>query len=354
MLVYIISFILSLFFSIFAFNKIRTTKHKYTKIMFSIISALPLFIVAAFRYGVGNDYFSYADYFSNSLHIQYMEYGFDFLIKIIRNFTTNYVALFVVCSFIFFYFIFKAIYEQSVNPTLSIFLFVCAPYYFEFFSGMRQMMAVAIFLYSIKYIKQRKLLRYLIFNLIGASFHSSSFVFIPIYWLYNIRITPKMFFTLFLAILISRPMLKNILYEVIYMTNYASYIGGQFDNDHFGIVTFIIPLFIFLFAMMFYNSNKEKKDELEVKEYQLYCNLMFIQLLIASIQDLVPLITRLGWGFGISQIILIPLTISKIKKPKDRFCITTLICILFLIYVVIMRFSGGGGTLLPFKWIFDV
>ena len=341
MSVYITNFALSLFFSIFAFNKRKTMKNKCTKIMFSILSALPLFAVAAFRYGVGNDYFSYADYFNNSSHIQYMEYGFDLLIRIIRNFTTNYVALFVVCSVIFFYFIFKAIYEQSINPTLSIFLFICAPYYFEFFSGMRQMMAVAIFLYSIKYIKQRKLLHYIILNLIGASLHSSSLIFIPIYWLYNIKITPKMFFTLFLATLISRPFLKNILYKVITMTNYVSYIDGTFDNNHFGIVTFIIPLFIFLFAMMFYNKDKEKKDELEVKEYQLYCNLMFIQLLITSIQDLVPLLTRLGWGFGISQIILIPLTISKIKKPKDRLCITTLICILFLIYVIIMRFGGG-------------
>lgn len=350
MIVYVVSLLLALFFSLFSFDKNEPGKKKTKRqIFFACLSAFPLFFISAFRYGVGNDYYSYAEYFNQSLRIHYMEYGFDLLVQTIRGATANYLWLFIICSLIFFYFIYRAIYEQSNNPTLSIFVLFCAPYFFEFFSGMRQMLAVAIFLYSIKYIKQRKIIPYIILNLIGASFHSSSLVFLPVYFLYNKKITLKLGLFLFAVVSILRPFIGKLLYSIISLTNYSKYFDGAFDTGHFGIVTLIVPLFIFLFSVLFYKNKTNNEYD---KDYQFYCNLMFIQVLIVLIQDLAPLMTRIGWGFGISQIILIPYTISKIKSPKNKFYLTTFICCLFITYVYIMRFSNGGGTLLPFEWIF--
>ena len=350
MKVYITSLFLALLFSVFSFNwKDPLEKKTKLQIFLAILSAFPLFFVTSFRYGVGNDYFSYASYFENSLQVQFMEVGFDFLVRTIRSYTNDYVWMFAICSLIFFYFMYRAIYEQSLNPTLTIFIFFCAPYFFEFFSGMRQMIAVAIFLYSIKYIKRRKIVPYVLLILLASSFHSSSLIFLPVYFLYNKRISLHLGLILIPIILVYRPYFANLLHNIISLTNYAKYFDGKFDTGHFGIVTLLVPLFIFLFAIIFYNKKERGKYD---KDYQFYCNLMFIQVVIVLVQDLVPLITRIGWGFGISQIILIPYAISKIKMQKNRVYMTMIICLLFVTYVYIMRFNGGGG-LLPFRWVFS-
>lgn len=350
MVVYLTSFSLALFFSFLSFDKKDPSKKKTKiQILCALLSAFSLFFISTFRYGIGNDYFPYANYFVDSLHSHYMEIGFDYLVLFIRGLTDNYVWMFAVCSLIFFYFIYKAIYEQSINPTLTIFIFLCAPYFFEFFSGMRQMIAVAIFLYSIKYIKSRKIIPYIIFILLGASIHSSLLIFLPVYFLYNKRISLRLGSVLIVLTIIFRPIIASVLHSVIEFTNYAKYFDSRFDTGHFGIVTLLIPLFIFIFCVLFYNNkNNEKPD----KDYQFYCNLMFVQVFIVLIQDLVPLITRIGWGFGISQIILIPYALSKIKSQKNRVYMTVFICSLFIIYLYVMRFSGSG-SLLPFKWVFN-
>ena len=297
MITYLTSFISSLFFSMFSYDKMRPNQKKsLIQILFIILSLFPLFCISSFRYGVGNDYFNYANYFVRSINTHFMELGFDFLIQLIRSYTDNYVWMFSICSLIFLYFIYRAIYEQSINPTFSIFIFLCAPYFFEFFSGMRQMMAVSIFLYSIKYIKNNKFIPYIFLNLIGISLHSSAIVFIPIFFLYNVNLKPKI--CVFFAVIsfLARPIIKNILYQIIYTTKYSSYFDSQFNTGHFGIVTLLVPMFIFIFSLLFYRKSKENDNQ---KEYNFYCSLMFIQVLIVLIQDLSPLITRIGWGFGI-------------------------------------------------------
>lgn len=345
MILYFSFFLISIILSIFTFNIEKPFDKKSKKqIFFAILSAIPLISLIAFRYGVGNDYFSYVEYFNNSLHIHYLEFGFDLIVTMIRQFTSNSMWMFLVFSIIFIYVIYKSIYEQSYNPTLSILIFLCSPYYFEFFSGMRQMISVSLFLLSIKYIKNRKILPFLIINIIGFLFHTSSIVFLPAFFLYNKKMNFKTAIISFIVILLFRSYLAEFINNVVLMTDYSKYFDSSFDNGHFGIVTLIVPLFIYMFSMFFYTNGD--------KNYRFYCNLMFIQVIIVLFQDLIPLITRIGWGFGITQVILIPYSFQYIKSQKNRVYIFVFISLLYFIYLYNMRFSGGG-SLIPYKWIFD-
>ena len=154
--VYIAMTICSVFFSALA-NINTYEKKRYTiniKLLFWYLSEIVLIIVAAIRYDVGQDYmYTYVPYF-NGLLVGYVnediEKGFWLLNKIVQLFTKDYAGIFIVCSVIFFHYIYKAIREQSKMPTLSVFLLIGTTYYFVFLNTMRQMMVVAIFLYSIK------------------------------------------------------------------------------------------------------------------------------------------------------------------------------------------------------------
>lgn len=52
---------------------------------------------------------------------------------------------------------------------------------------------MALFMYSIRYIEERKLKMFLLLNLIGLSFHVSVLLYIPLYFLYGVRIPNKIF-----------------------------------------------------------------------------------------------------------------------------------------------------------------
>ena len=144
--------ILAVIFSALS-NYDKNKKNSTVKMVFWYISEAILIIVAAIRFDVGQDYmYTYVPYFKGVLKgnpNEDIEKGFLILNKIVQLFTTDYAGIFIVCSVIFFHYIYKAIREQSEMPTLSIFLLVGTTYYFIFLNAMRQMIVVAVFLYSI-------------------------------------------------------------------------------------------------------------------------------------------------------------------------------------------------------------
>ena len=54
-------------------------------------------------------------------------------------------------------------------------------------NGVRQSVAIMMFYYSFRYIKEQNLKKYLILNGIGCLFHSSAILFIPLYFVLNRR-----------------------------------------------------------------------------------------------------------------------------------------------------------------------
>ena len=114
--VYIAMTICSVFFSALA-NINTYEKKRYTiniKLLFWYLSEIVLIIVAAIRYDVGQDYmYTYVPYF-NGLLVGYVnediEKGFWLLNKIVQLFTKDYAGIFIVCSVIFFHYIYLSIF----------------------------------------------------------------------------------------------------------------------------------------------------------------------------------------------------------------------------------------------------
>ncbi len=114
MIVYFLGTIISVFLAHVAVKSKDRTKLKRN---FELLSAMPLTLIAALRYGVGADYFgTYVRYFNLTLNgirnitTDNFEIGFEILTKIIINFTNYYQWLFIICAIIFSFFIFKTIY----------------------------------------------------------------------------------------------------------------------------------------------------------------------------------------------------------------------------------------------------
>jgi transmembrane protein EpsG len=143
-------------------------------------------LVVGLRHEVGVDWAGYkADYeqilggnveFSE----QYMEVGFYAISKVIASLGGTHVILFFCAAFISWYFIFNCV-PVTLLP-LTVFYLFADEYFFWSMNGVRQFIAISIFLYSVRFIINRNLREYLLFIVLAALFHNSVILLIPLYY----------------------------------------------------------------------------------------------------------------------------------------------------------------------------
>lgn len=345
MKVYISTMIISLLILIISKKVIKTKNNKIGL----ILSAIPLIITAGFRYGVGQDYFSYAKVFElakEEFFFERIEPGFYFIIKVILIFSKDYIWLFVITSIIYIAFVYMAIREQSDNNILSIYLFITIGYYFTFFNGMRQMLAVSIFFYSIKYIKNRKLLPYIICIIAATLIHYSAILYFPLYFIYGKKLKNSKFIAVLIISIVFETLIAKLILSIVSISRYSNYIGGAFDTGEKSYIQILMNIIILLFAL-FYN-----RKELEIDaDYSFYCILQLIYTIITIYIGDVPLISRIRWGVGLPLIILIPKIIKREKNRKTRFLYYIVIVSLYFAYFYYTIGINNYNNVLPFNWI---
>jgi hypothetical protein len=189
--------VVAVFFSLYLYE---ATERKYYRIL-NIVPATKLYIFIFFMIFVGlrgfvfTDWINYIQVFRNTPTFPFfdwgdrsigsMEYGFIFLIKLVKKFSDNYfvfVFISTLIDFILIYIIFKN--EKSFA--------LCMLFYYIFSTGgpgfriefnlMRNVKSILLFTISLKYIKENNFIKYLFLNVIGCFFHISALLYIPMYF----------------------------------------------------------------------------------------------------------------------------------------------------------------------------
>lgn len=151
-----------------------------------LIAFLIICVPGMIRYNVGIDYRTYSlgqipDVLANE------QVNLELLFKLLIKFGywltggTSYQVIFALMNFIIDFFIFKYIKVQSKNLPLSLLIFMFGGFFAFSLSGMRQSIGVSIALYSIKYIYQKKPIRFVILILLASLFHTSALIFVLFY-----------------------------------------------------------------------------------------------------------------------------------------------------------------------------
>ncbi|WP_297633619.1 EpsG family protein [uncultured Clostridium sp.] len=313
----------------------------------AVCSFLPLFLVSAVRYGLGTDYFyRYVPGFLSveSGHNGGYEIGFYLINKIVAICTSNYQWLFVLTSVLICGFIYLAIYEQSEYILLSIILFVITTTYFISMNVVRQSVAVAIFLYALKYAINRDIKKYFIFILIAALIHMSAFIYFPIYFLFNKKI--KTHIIVSIISILCMPFIYDIFIYILSFTKYIGYFHTAFNKGVFDYWSFIINLGILLFGYAFYK--KLKND----RKYMVMLNLQFITVELLLFSAVIPLISRAILCFTFTQILFIPFLLSKIESKMIRNLLKLVVVGLYGFYLIHTIVIKGYQQVLPYHSIF--
>ena len=126
--------------------------------------------------------------------------GFRWLMKIVYEWTDGDYQWFVTVIAIFVMIaVAQFVYQFSPSPLQSFLYYFGLTYYTMMFNILKQSIAMAFILFAFSTIINRKLFRFLILVLAASMFHFPALVFLPAYWIGNMRLQKT--YLIFLAIL---------------------------------------------------------------------------------------------------------------------------------------------------------
>ena len=316
------------------------------------ISGILLLIVSGIRYNVGTDYDSYVKMYDwiNLHHNFYFKSIFvHYLSRLLYICGLSAQWLFIIFGGLTIFFVYTAIrYTLKDKAYLGVLFFLLSGFYFYSFNGVRVCLATSIILFSIKYIEQKDLLRFVMLTLFAASIHNLAILFIPFYFARNR-------FTLYVYLLVGITLLFNIdrvIIEFIRVlgANQSSYYYKAYINSAYLQVSswslpigVIITMIIGIFNLVVF-SNMSEADR---KKYASYYIVYFIGVIFILLSKRLLLFNRLSDYFYYSIIIVLPISISRMRQKY-------IVAFLLIAYLSISMFdqvSDERRMLSPYKTV---
>lgn len=305
------------------------------------------FFVAGLSYKIHNDYEIYEKAYKNiNLIKNYsFEIGFIQICKIFQKFLAFYQFKAVV-YFINTILIYKGIrYFFSKKDTLNIIalLYLYGTFYFLYLPSFRQSISISIFIFSLKYIFQKKFLKYALCIVLATLFHRSAAILFLVYFFINwLKVNKKIliilmllniglyYFDFFIPIILGR--LINIL-RLQSKGYYFKISDGGSPRE------FIFYALFYIFIIMIYN----KKNDFIVK-----CFLLFQ--IFYLIQKYIPIGFRFMIYFHIFWLFVLILLFQNLKNKNIKYIIKYFL-ILFIFFNFNLRFiktKAANGAYIPF------
>lgn len=285
------------------------------------------------RWEIGTDWNNYYKYFNYCLVFdeQGFEIGYKILNILIRSITDSYSIYLIIYAIIFYAIIFRSTKKYSIDPLLSIVVlyYLTLPYL-----GMnRQFFAVAICLYSVTYIIQKRPLYFILTIAIASCFHISAVLFSIAYSLKRIY---SLKFYLIIIIIACIANLMCIASRIESLLPFAGlFIRNKLDlytslgetNTLIGSITGIIKRLIWVILALLVSSSIKGKDR---GNFYLFFNIYlmgccFYLLFNNSIFQI--FVSRLTIYFNLFEILLIPYIFKLFKsKPNKAIALIILFC----------------------------
>lgn len=196
MLVYNLNILFILLFA-FVFYSRGATKGR--TIAFVMLSFTQLFAISALRYGIGHDYFRYAEQFAFVAKTGFFDFsfvhemgandiGYIFYMKLVALFTHNAQVYFAVTAALTLGATGYFIYKHSKVAWISVYLYTTIALYYATMNFVRQNLAVAILLLGYTFLKEKKFFIYSLFILAASAIHFSALIMLPLYFLLHVKI----------------------------------------------------------------------------------------------------------------------------------------------------------------------
>lgn len=327
--------------------------------------------VSACRIAVGNDYWVYRFNFRLIMQERHVssEMGFNFVVRCIQNLFgyDRYLPVFGFFSLLTVYFFVRALHDQGEEYAFSLFLLMTGGYYFNSLNSVRYYLALAVALYSMKYVLRREFGKFALWILFGAVFHKSVLLVLLVYPAALFLACAKMrrWYVPAAGAFLGSLIFCRDFYRFVIFKIYPYYENSSFDNggiSYVNVAKCIGTLGVWGLALIYEKRRRGKEDRdgeesfLNRTNYRFYLVLNLFGLVAFCCGSFVPEVTRIGYYMIISQIFLLPGLICSMKKSRIREVCRWGVILAFTVYfgLLLKEMYRVDIRLLPYlNWIFN-
>ena len=322
---------------------------------------LVFWLVAGLRYETGTDWMTYTQFYnqidniaevfggsSYVLNDSPFEIGYTLVNSVLKVFTDNIQWLFLLIAFVTNLMLFFSLKKYSSHIFISLLIYFCIIYLILDMSGIRQCIALNIFLCSLNYIIRKKICKYFLAIFIASLFHQAAWLLLPMYFFLNrefknstylIFVGIGIIFALFQIHWIQPLVDYSIGFHFSESLSGKLYFYGKFINvsRSFGI-GFIGNLLILVFCLV-------KRNDLKTnKMFKLFLNMYILNLVFYYFTwELWLLSSRYRLYFLIGNVVLLTYFVDVYKDRLKKYLVFVFIIFYCLSYGKIYFFEYPEG-----------
>lgn len=307
-----------------------------------------IFLLSTLRWENGTDWTSYYDYFhlvGENVDSGYMEPGFTWLCYLDYNYL-NYTLHLGILAFLSIVPVAIRIRQYSAFPLFALLIWFSVIFAHMF--PVRQTVAVSLFVFSWKYIQERRLIPFICTMALAATFHVTVLVAVPIYFLWNKYIPAKVYVLviagIFVVSIVSSQIFTNLLstlggiggeYIEEKLNAYMEDSESAFGSAYTPLQTLIrgcINRSIYFFVPLVLLNTKRKENPMMNAVFNMYFY-SFVSFLMV-----IPLSVALGRltvYTDMSQLFLLPFVFT-LKMNRTN----TVVIMLIILFYFAIRFRG--------------
>lgn len=346
-------FSLILYIACFVFSTLLLHKGKKTnRKLLVILSLLIPICIAGLRYYVGTDFEAYLILYNkyeaiplNDVFSSDIEISFVIICKIASIFNNPRLIfwIYAIITLLFSYHGINKLFKNN-NDNIAWMLFVYLfNFYINSFNIMRQGASIAISLYAISYIFERKLIKYVFYIFLAFLFHKSSIIMLPLYFIYDNKkkIGKQIFICLFATLItINFDYLFQFLIQFQIFEKYSIYDSSLEAGNKTLILNIIICCILIIKYKKLYKYNEENI---------FFITMYIVGTIISFLGFRTPFLKRLSNYYLLSSIPLFANLITIEKKAKDRLLMIVIVISLVIGPFIISLYILNQAELLPYR-----
>lgn len=282
------------------------------------VSFLLCVCVAGFRNMGGVDYVYYENHYYGRDRTASYEIGYEVLVSLFRDLGFSYEQYIFILSFLTFWLLFCCIKRYSPMPQLTVLLYVGSFFLFYNIIAIRQSVALAIFIYSIRYVESNRWPQIIFLIFCAFLFHNSAVILLLGY------LFIKYFRLNLYWILIGLSL--ALLFQSIDLFNIVNLFDGRMglsfvydkmqyyvDDDRTFTLFTIIKLSVLLLLIMF---SSKKNDG---PYFRIFANMTILYILLFVLFNKWGVLSRMWVYFEVGYIFILPIILKNcryyIKMP---------------------------------------
>lgn len=286
-------------------------KHKIARIFAFLIVGL----FVGLRYNVGTDYESYSNYFY--FDDSFLEPGFNLLVSSLQRFRYGETYMFLTMSLFtygaIYLFIENNKYSKCYFPLILMFTLLTVS---TTCNGIRQSLAVALFLLSTRFIQNRDFFSFLGFITLAFLFHKSVLLVLPFYFFKEKYFDKKVYIAIYLISFIFvffnlQTLMNPFMFVIAKNERYINLVEGSSSNGYLSL-GILMQIFNYIILLLFLLKNEMHKKQ------PLFFNLFFISCVLMNMRVGAPLMNRVMMYFSWFSFVLLPLTLIEEKSSRTK------------------------------------